>query len=347
MSAWRGYDSFECIFVLPHKTKIVRKPEGVGAELKSLCDGESGILLHLEIMEGKDTRGVKEFSDRYPSSIALTLRITKKYFGTGITVHADSAFSSVACAIALASRGLYFMGCVKTATKMFPKKYLQNWAQPDNVARGSHKTLQSTILLEDNIRTAPIFAVAWKDLAVKNIVCTRGLTAIQGDPSIRHRRRVVEMEYGHENDRYTLEIPRPQAIEMFYSCFSNIDVHDHYRQGSLAFERSWGTKTWWHWLFMTIFGMICTDAYLGYKLEHVNMHHGGNIDPVTYKVFLFRLAYQLIYPPKEERNLRRRKRGDEDSSDDDDDDGLRQKHNLIPLSQTAYYLSLKDEVNKK
>ena len=98
---------------------------------------------------------------------------------------------------------------------------------------------------------------------------------------------------------------------------------------------------------MTIFGMICTDAYLGYKLEHVNMHHGGNPNPVTYKVFLFRLAYQLIYQLKEEKKLRTRKRGDEDSSDDDDDDGLRQKHNLIPLSQTAYYSSLKDEVNKK
>ena len=112
MSAWRGFDSFECIFVLPYKTKIIRKPEGVGAELKSLCDDESGILLHLEIMEGKETQAVKEFSDIYPSSIALTLRITKKYFGTGITVHADSAFGSVSCAVALASRGLYFMGCI-------------------------------------------------------------------------------------------------------------------------------------------------------------------------------------------------------------------------------------------
>ena len=110
--AWRGFDSFECIFVLPYKTKIIRKPEGVGAELKSLCDDESGILLHLEIMEGKETQAVKEFSDIYPSSIALTLRITKKYFGTGITVHADSAFGSVSCAVALASRGLYFMGCI-------------------------------------------------------------------------------------------------------------------------------------------------------------------------------------------------------------------------------------------
>jgi Transposase IS4 len=123
MSAWRGRDSFECIFVLPHKTKIIRKPEGVGAEFKSLCDGESGVLLHLELMEGKEAQAAK---DRYPSSIAITLRIVKKYFHSGITVHADSAFSSVDC-VALRSRGLLFMGCVKTASKRFPKSYLNKW----------------------------------------------------------------------------------------------------------------------------------------------------------------------------------------------------------------------------
>ena len=80
MSAWRGRDNLECLFVLPHKTKIIRKPEGVGAELKSLADGESGILLHLELMEGKDAQAAKEFCDEYPSSIAMTLRIVKKYF---------------------------------------------------------------------------------------------------------------------------------------------------------------------------------------------------------------------------------------------------------------------------
>ena len=35
-------------------TKIKRKPEGVGAELKSVCCGQSGVLLQLDIMEGKD-----------------------------------------------------------------------------------------------------------------------------------------------------------------------------------------------------------------------------------------------------------------------------------------------------
>jgi hypothetical protein len=89
-SAWKGAEKYECIFDLPHKTKIMRNPQGIGAELKSLCDGESGILLKLEFMEGRDAQDLKEFCDTYPSSIALTLRIVKHYFGTGITLHADS-----------------------------------------------------------------------------------------------------------------------------------------------------------------------------------------------------------------------------------------------------------------
>lgn len=315
MSAWRGRDAFECIFVLPHKTKIIRKPEGVGAEIKSLADGESGILLHLELMEGKNAQAAKEFCDEFPSSIAMTLRIVKKYFNTGITLHADSAFSSVSCAHALLERGLYFMGCVKTASKRYPKEYLNNWGRQEDVARGSHKTLKTCLNLANGSQCL-VFAVAWKDLTIKNIICTRGLTSLQGNPSVRHRRRVVEMEYGHENDRYDLEIPRPQALEMFYSCFSNIDVHDHYRQGSLAFERTWSTKTWWHRLFMTIFGMICTDAYFAYRLEWSNRNYGDRTGMLTYKEFLHRLAYQLINMEEQEGpNLRRRGNNNEENVD--------------------------------
>ena len=56
-------------------------------------------------------------------------------------------------------------------------------------------------------------------------------------------------------------------IELFFSCFGAIDVHDHYRQGSLAFEREWYTHCWWHRLFATVFGMCIVDAYLAYKFE--------------------------------------------------------------------------------
>lgn len=38
----------------PHVTKIARKPEGIGLELKALACGESGDILKLEVMEDKD-----------------------------------------------------------------------------------------------------------------------------------------------------------------------------------------------------------------------------------------------------------------------------------------------------
>ena len=41
MSAWRGLDGKYSADGLPHVTKIRRKPEGVGAELKSVCCGQS------------------------------------------------------------------------------------------------------------------------------------------------------------------------------------------------------------------------------------------------------------------------------------------------------------------
>jgi hypothetical protein len=95
---------------------------------------------------------------------------------------------------------------------------------------------------------------------------------------------------------------------MFFSCFSNIDVHDHYRQGSLAMEKNWNTQTWWHRLLGTLFGMICTDAFLGYRLEFRNRQMGGEVGILSYKDFLHRLAYQLIHNNGIRPRLRRRQR---------------------------------------
>ena len=51
MSSWQGFDGEYTATGLPHVTKIPRKPEGVGAEQKSLvADGMSGVILNLHIM---------------------------------------------------------------------------------------------------------------------------------------------------------------------------------------------------------------------------------------------------------------------------------------------------------
>ena len=79
-------------------------------------------------MEGKQWQASKEFHCEFGEGTAVTLCLTKKYFGTNRTVHADSAFSSVKTSEALQKRGLHFMGIVKTAHKEIPKEYLGDWA---------------------------------------------------------------------------------------------------------------------------------------------------------------------------------------------------------------------------
>eukprot|EP00731_Ephydatia_muelleri_P014044 Em0007g1354a len=65
MSSWAGADADYNSYGMPHKTKIARKPEGVGAELKALAWGSTGILLKLEIMKGKDTNRQKLYLAEY------------------------------------------------------------------------------------------------------------------------------------------------------------------------------------------------------------------------------------------------------------------------------------------
>ena len=42
-------------------TKIARKPRGIGAELKAAADGESGIVLYLEMIEGDEREKMKQW----------------------------------------------------------------------------------------------------------------------------------------------------------------------------------------------------------------------------------------------------------------------------------------------
>ena len=62
MSAWTSAKP-DCLpDTMPHKTKIIRKPKGVGCEIKNLADGRTGVMLQLEIHEGKEAMGNKDWA---------------------------------------------------------------------------------------------------------------------------------------------------------------------------------------------------------------------------------------------------------------------------------------------
>ena len=79
----------------------------------------------LEIMAGKLEMQEREYVREYGAVTSLLLRLSANWHGTGRLIVTDSAFASVKSVVALKSRGLYFMGLVKTAHRKFPKKWTQ------------------------------------------------------------------------------------------------------------------------------------------------------------------------------------------------------------------------------
>ena len=64
---WLGKDGQWHHDGMPHVTKIIRKPRSVMAELKTLCDAISGIMIAVELQEGKDAMKAKEFASEMES----------------------------------------------------------------------------------------------------------------------------------------------------------------------------------------------------------------------------------------------------------------------------------------
>jgi hypothetical protein len=77
MVLWNGADETSRSG-MPHVTIILRKPEPIGCELKTLADGESRIMLAVELQEGKEAMREKEFMETGKVGTAQTLRCAKK-----------------------------------------------------------------------------------------------------------------------------------------------------------------------------------------------------------------------------------------------------------------------------
>ena len=74
---------------------VGRKPDDKGAELHTVADGQSGIMVNFEPYEGKAAMADRKFCRDYQATTATTLRLVEPFFGTGRIVIADSWFGSV------------------------------------------------------------------------------------------------------------------------------------------------------------------------------------------------------------------------------------------------------------
>jgi hypothetical protein len=286
---------------MPHLVKIARKSEGVGAEFKDVADPYTGIILFLELQEGRDAMRAKEWSAEYGAGAACTLRMTRFWHGSGRTVIADSWFGSFICCIALWMVGLYSIMMVKTAYRFFPLKFLKRWAvdeesrveeNGERIPWGNHKVLRRVEPTTNG--PATVYALGHRDRKLKTIITNKG-TTLPGAPMSVERSRIVYDNEGRPfNEYYLKTTPRCRMMEMLFDDFSVIDIENHRRQGVLRPEKYWLTKCWWKRCFASIgIGMCVVDAYLLYKCDWEHFHENGDV--MDMMDFSGKLAYSLIH----------------------------------------------------
>ena len=168
MWAWTGQG-------MPHLSFVKRKPEPLGAEVKNLCDGLSGVMLFLELQEGKIKMARSKWCNKYKATTACTVRLAE---GAGLSekgvreedlasrlLVGDSRFAGHATASALWNElRVHFVGNVKTAHSGFPIEQLR-WDLM-NTERGTHVVYQ--------LQGENEFAVGWNDHHFKTFVATGG-----------------------------------------------------------------------------------------------------------------------------------------------------------------------------
>jgi hypothetical protein len=72
MFAWKGKSRMGG---LPHLLFVKRKPEPLGLESKTVCDGESGVMLFMKMQEGTTRVARKDHVDDHQHTTAFTIRL--------------------------------------------------------------------------------------------------------------------------------------------------------------------------------------------------------------------------------------------------------------------------------
>ena len=249
--------------------------------MKTLACVETGVIIKADLMEGAERNAQKDYADQ-GAGTGTSLRLTQAYHRTGRVLVGDSWFASVLTCVALFQAGLFFIGIVKTASRFFPKEFLSDWLEANHARenRGKH------ILLKTKRDGVDVYALGWSDKKGKQIIFTSGTTN-PGAPSVRVRHKAVVRDGVWVKTTYQKVVNRPHVTEEMFNAYSTIDVHDHYRQGSLEIERLWITKDWILRIFGPFLGIIIVNSFNCYRFFIP--------ESVDFNIFLGRLSYQLIF----------------------------------------------------
>jgi len=307
---------------LPHLSHILRKPEDLGTEFKTVATVILNIMLGLEIARSKDDLNGREFVDTLKKkTTACSVRLMKMSSQRALfkkeeaqrensmRTHAsgtlqpetpgqkpvinsdasddcflgDSWFGSVATALAM-KKALPEKCSSITQIKTAHSRYPKAFLEKEmkNWPGGSH------LVLEAIIENERLFAVGYKYSKRKNLCFLFNEGASSTEPGTPYVAKWMD-ENGNRRMR---EVPRPECCATYFQHSNVIDVLNQQRQKELRLEKFWVTTDGFFRLFTTVFGICVVDCWNGYRFHLDSGHRHKNCELMEY---VNMLAMDLIH----------------------------------------------------
>ena len=285
MLEWKGKAGFGG---LPHLSFIKRKPQPLGTELKSLCEGTMGMCLYIEVQKGKLRMARKKWVPTLGATTACTLRLLENFKLNEIgienpmkrCVFADSWFASVKTVLALRQHlGMHFTGPIKTAHSQFPLERMRFTLS--KLKRGDFIVLEC--LGKD------MWAIGWHDHHYKCYVTTHGHTR-PGKPAPKKRQDL-------EGRNVSKDVPRPHILAKYQEEMGHVDRHNQYRQGMLHLAKIWKTKRWQTRVQFELLGLTIVDAFLACRYSMPKWKHDQSDEESIFFKFVHTIIAQLDARP--------------------------------------------------
>jgi len=268
---------------------VKRKPKPLGTEFKCIADSKTGVMIALDICEGKEAMSKKELSKELGNSASTTLRLIEegKHHANYDSEHsdeqrksifmADSWFGSVKVAAEVQKRGQHCCMNVKTNTKHSPKRWIDN--KMKDFPGGTWITLKGEYQDEE------LYFIGYKynKRKILSFVFTSGAGTVE--PGVPYEAKFPD-KFGNLHVR---KIGRPAIIGRFFQCSNCVDCHNQSRQHDLALEECWVTTDAYFRLSTTIIGFTVTDAW------KLTKYHSKRWAKERVVAFSNRLAFSLLH----------------------------------------------------
>ena len=235
--------------------------------------------------------------------------------------------------------GTYYTGLLKTASRCFPKKYINTHLLGlEKSYEEIQRQFKQRKLLEI-IRTRYMDMPGMSQVQQKILLSTCNHTLPVDD----HEKRWRINPETRLSENIIRTVPRTQMIKSYFEAACAIDVHNHLRQDGLALECTVRTHDWWFRCLCTIIGMIEVDAFKAYS--YFNEH---KCTP-KYQEFVEKLAIPLltkkyegsVSQDTEVRLLRKRvKRIQQDESFEEENPTI---HHIVPIAEYLREVNQKNE----